>query len=150
MSGNNPFRIGYPYDGILLTDPFLLPYLLASNRISPHMNLTLISPVSTWWDDVSPTLAMSTPIGSSPFNDIHLNHQPDIPLMPNSASDCLLRAPSLNHYFPTIYINVLTPIPSWSDLPTFYEILPVFACTTMFLFLTVLTRQEYVSSFPVH
>ena len=128
----------------------LLPYSLAYNRLSPHMKLTFIPLVSSWWYEVSPTLSMSTPIGSSTFNDSHLNSQPDLTLMPNSASDCLLQAPNLNHYFPPIYITVFTPIPSWYELPTFYEILPVFACTTIFWFLTVRNRQEYVSSFPVH
>ena len=62
---------------------------------------------------------MSSRIGYHTFNISHLNPQPDIPLVPKSASDLLPQSPNQNHYFPAINITVLTSIPSWSDLTTF-------------------------------
>ena len=97
------------------------------------MSLTLIPPFSIWGDKIIPTLETAPPIGYHPFNAIHLNPQPDLPLTPNSASDCLPRAPSRNYSFPPIDTTVLMPILSWSDPATFNEILPVFLCTILFL-----------------
>ena len=96
------------------------------------MILTLIPPVSSWGYEVISTPETARTIGSSLFNGIHLDPQPDLPLMPKYACDCLTQAPNQNHSSPPIYITVFTSILSWSDSTTFYEVLPVFLCTTIF------------------
>ena len=88
-------------------------------------------------------------IGSPPFKYAHLNQWPDIPLAKNIASYCLPQEPNQNHSIPPIDITVLTPIPSWSGLPNFYEVIPMFMCITVFRSLTVRTLQEYVSIFSM-
>ena len=69
--------------------------------------------------EVGYTLKMDPSIGSCLFNDLYISPPTDIPLTPNSASDCLPQVSNRNHFFPPIEINIFTPNPSWSDLPTF-------------------------------
>ena len=112
------------------TPPFLLlPSSLAYNIPTPDMGLTSTPPVSIWGYEFWPSLKTTTLIVPPPFNYIHLNHQPDITLTPNYSSNCLPWAPNQNHSIPPISMTVLTTIPSWYDLPTSYEVLPVFLCT---------------------
>ena len=55
------------------------------------MDLTSITLVSIWRDEVSTTLKTAPPIGSPPLNVSHFNPQPDLPLKPNYARDFLPR-----------------------------------------------------------
>ena len=90
------------------------------------------------------------PKGFPPFNGIHLNPQPDVLLTQKYASDCLPRAPNWKYSLSTIDITVLMLILFWSDLTTFYEVLPVFLSTTIFKSLILFTHLEYVLDFIVH
>ena len=70
------------------------------------MGLILIPPVSKWGGEIRTTLKTAPLIGPPPLSDRHLNPQPDLPLMPNSASDCLIKDPNekflpshLHHFF---------------------------------------------------
>ena len=113
------------------------------------MGLTLMPLVSILGGEVSPPLKTDYPIVSHSFNNSHLNSQLDIRLIPNSVSECPPQAPNQNHSIPPIGIIVLTPISYWSELPTFYYVLPMFVCTTIFKSLTVHTHQEYVSIYTM-
>ena len=135
VSGNNPFRMGslclrYP-PGIPLPSSYLLPpcHIIGSPLI---WYWTLIPPVSIWVNEVSPTLEMVPPIASPLFNGIHLNPEPDLPLTSNYAIDYIPQSPNWNHSLPPIDITVLTPIISWYDLTTIYEVLPVFSFTIFY------------------
>ena len=102
------------------------------NRLSPDMILTLIPPISIWGGEFSSTLETVPPISSPLFNDIHLKHEPDLPLTPNYAIDYIPRSPDQNHSFPPIDITVLTLILTKCDLTNIYKVLPLFSCTIFF------------------
>ena len=129
VSNGIPLALVYSWQ----TPTFLLvPSSLASNRLFHDMSVTLITLVSRYEYEASTTFETDPLIGFHPFKDCHLNPQPDLPLAPNSVSNCLSWAPYENHFFPPIDITVLTPISPWYDLMNFCEVLPVFFFTTTF------------------
>ena len=58
------------------------------------MILTSIPPMSSWEGEVSTTLDSAPMIGYRPFDIIHLNPPPDLPLTPKYSIDCLPQAPN--------------------------------------------------------
>ena len=130
VSGKNPFRKWIPLTPIssLQTPSFiLLPYSLASNRLSPYMILTSIPPVSSLGVEVSPILDSDPVVGSPPFNISHLTLHLISPWCRNLPYIAIPE--HLIKTFPLT--SILTSIPSWSNLTIFCEVLPVFSCKTV-------------------
>ena len=100
----------------------LLPSSLASNMLSPNMNLTSPPPVSSYGDEFNPTLDSAPVIGPPTFNIIHLT---------------LHLIYSLHHNIPYIAFpehliktfpltSILTSFLSCSDLLIFLRTFPCF------------------------
>ena len=110
------------------------------------MNLNLIPLVSIWGDEVSPTLEKDPLIPPPPFNDTHLNPQPDLPLMLNYSSNCLPWELNINHYLPPIDITVWCQSRPGLTSQCFMRLFPCFPAKKYFKSLTVHTYWKYVSN----
>ena len=92
------------------------------------MILTSIPPMSSWEGEVSTTLDSAPIIGSHPFDIIHLNPPPGLPLEAKYSIDCLPQEPNKN--FP-IDINFdVNPVLVQPN--KFSEVLLVFSYTTTY------------------